>query len=55
MLLAALWASLLGNMLVEKRLARAGYGNKNGKGLLRDGYRNKIDFWCCLILYEILK
>ena len=50
MLLGTLWASLSENMLVEKRIVRAGYGNKNGKGLLRDSYSNKINFWCCLIL-----
>ena len=35
MLLGTLWASLSGNMLVEKRIVRAGYGNINGKELLR--------------------
>ena len=32
-LVATLGASLLGNMLAEKGIVRAGYGNKKGKGL----------------------
>ena len=38
-LLGTLWASLLGNMLA--RIVRAGYGNKEEKGMLRAGYRSK--------------
>ena len=34
MLLGTLRASLLGNMLTGKGLLRAGYGNKQGKGIL---------------------
>ena len=44
MLLGALGASLLGNMLTGKGIVRAGYGNKKGKGMLRVGYGNKMDF-----------
>ena len=32
-LVATLGASLLGHMLAEKGIVRAGYGNKKGKGL----------------------
>ena len=35
MLLGTLWDSLLGNMLAEKRIVRADYGNKKGKGMWR--------------------
>ena len=31
MLLGALGASLLGNMLTDKRMLKVGYGNKKGK------------------------
>ena len=31
-------ASSLGNMLTGKGILRASYGNKKGKGMLRDGY-----------------
>ena len=34
MLLATLEASLLGNMLSEEEMLRAGYRNKEGKGIL---------------------
>ena len=59
MLLGALGASLLGNMLAGKGLVRAGYGNKKGKGIarasllgnmlagkgtVRDGYGNEKNF-----------
>ena len=50
MLLRTLGASLLGNLLSGKGIARTGYGNvsKNGKGIVRAGYgdlsQNKIDF-----------
>ena len=35
MLLRTLGASLLGNMLTGKGMLRAGYGNKEGKGILK--------------------
>ena len=35
-------ASLLGNMLAGKGMLRAGYGNKEGKGIVRTGYRYSI-------------
>ena len=38
MLLVPLRASLLGNMLTRKGIVRAGYGNKEGKGILYAGY-----------------
>ena len=38
MLLVPLRASLLGNMLTRKGIVRAGYGNKEGKGILSAGY-----------------
>ena len=38
MLLGTLGGSLLGNMLTGKGMLGAGYGNKEGKGVLRDGY-----------------
>ena len=50
MLLGTLGASLLGNLLAGKGIARAGYGNlsKKGKGIVRAGYgdlsQNKMDF-----------
>ena len=44
MLLDTLGASLLGNMLTGKRMLRAGYGIKEGKGILRAGYRSKNIF-----------
>ena len=54
MLLGTLGASLLGNLLPGKGIARAGYGHppKKGKGILRAGYghsscsasQNKMDF-----------
>ena len=34
-------ASLSGNMLAGKRIVRAGYGNKKGKGMLRASYGSK--------------
>ena len=42
--LGTLGTSLLGNMLAKKLIVRVGYGNKNGKRMLRAGYGNKIDF-----------
>ena len=44
MLLGALGASLLGNLLWGKGIVRAGSGNKEGKGIVRAGYGNKTDF-----------
>ena len=44
MLLVTLGASLLGNMLAEKGVVRAGSGNKKGKGTVTAGYGNKMDF-----------
>ena len=48
MLLGALGASLLGNLLTGKGVVRAGYGNNKGKGVVRAGYgnqlKNKVDF-----------
>ena len=41
MLLGTLGASLLGNLLTEKGLLRAGSGNKKGKGILRAGSKNE--------------
>ena len=38
MLLGTLGASFLGNMLAGKRIVRAGFGNKKGKGVVRAGY-----------------
>ena len=38
MLLGALGASLLGNVLAGKGIVRAGSGNKKGKGIVRAGY-----------------
>ena len=48
MLLGTLDAGLLGNMLADKGVNRAGYGNK-GDGIIRAGYGN-IWFLCRLIL-----
>ena len=42
--LGTLGASLLGNLLTGKRIVRAGNRNKKGKGMLRAGYVNTIDF-----------
>ena len=44
MLLDTLGASLLGNMLAGKIIVRAGFGNKKGKGIVRDGYGKEWDF-----------
>ena len=44
MLLGALGASLLGNLLWGKGIVRAGSGNKEGKGIVRAGCGNKTDF-----------
>ena len=52
-ILVTLGASLLGNMLAGKGIARSGYGNK-GKGIVRAGYGFKMDFKRRLILWLIL-
>ena len=51
MLLGALGASLLGNLLTGKGFIRAGYGNNQEKGVAKGGYggyvnqlKNKMDF-----------
>ena len=44
MLLDTLGASLLGNLLSQKRIVRAGYGNKKRKGTVRAGYGKEWDF-----------
>ena len=41
MLLGAIGANLLENMLTGKGILRVGYRNKQGKGILRAGYGNK--------------
>ena len=43
MLLGTLGASLLGNLLSEKEI-KANFQNKKGKGIVRAGYGNKINF-----------
>ena len=43
MLLGTLGASLLGNMLIGKVTLGAGYGNEEGKGILRAGYGSSIN------------
>ena len=50
MLLGTLEASLLGNILAEKGIIRAGSGNKKGKGIVRADYGKELDFECCLII-----
>ena len=47
MLLGTLGATLLGNMLAGMRMLRAGYGNKEGKGVLWGDYESSIKqiFW----------
>ena len=42
LLLGTLGASLLGNMLVGNVMLRAGYGNKEGKTIVRVGYGSSI-------------
>ena len=49
MLLGTLGASLLGNLLTGKGICRAGKGkgkgiNREGEGIIRAGYGNKMDF-----------
>ena len=48
MLLGALGASLLGNMLTVKGIIRAGYGSidlqpKKGKGIIRAGHGSPVN------------
>ena len=43
-LLGTLGASLLGNLLSEKGIVRAGSGNKKRQGIVRASYGNKMDF-----------
>ena len=50
MLLGTLGASLLGNMLAGKEIARAGSGDRKGEGIVRAGYGKEWDFQCGLIL-----
>ena len=42
MLLGILGTSLLGNILAEKGIVRAGSGNKKEKGIVRASFGNKI-------------
>ena len=44
MLFGTLGASLLGNILEEKGIVRAGSANKKGKGIVRAGYGKVWDF-----------
>ena len=44
MLLDTLEASLLGNLLSGKGIARVGSGNKKGKGIVRADYEKDWDF-----------
>ena len=44
MLLGTLGENDLGNLLSRKRVVRAVSGNKKGKGIVRAGYGDKIDF-----------
>ena len=59
MLLDALGASLLGNLLLGKVIVRAGSGkvivravseNKKGKGIVKVGYGDEMNFQCHPIL-----
>ena len=50
MLLGALGASLLGNLLAGKGIVRADSGNKKGKGIARAGTGKEWGFSCSLIL-----
>ena len=40
MLLGTLWAGVLGNLLTEKGVLRASFGNNKGKSILRAGSGN---------------
>ena len=42
MLLGALGASVLGNLLTGKGIVRAGSGNEKGKGIVRAGTEKKM-------------
>ena len=42
MLLATLASTLLGNVLVGRRIVRAEYGNKQGEGIVRAGHGSSI-------------
>ena len=44
MLLGTIGASLLGNLLTGKRIVRAESGNNKGKGVVKAGYGDKMDF-----------
>ena len=44
MLLGTIGASLLGNLLVGKRIVRAGSGNEKGKGIARASTGREWDF-----------
>ena len=45
-LLGTLGASFLGNIWTGKGMLRSGYGNREGKGILRADYRSLINcFW----------
>ena len=44
MLLGTLGASFLGNMLPGSGIVRAGSGVKKGKGIVRAGCRNEMNF-----------
>ena len=49
MLWGTLGASLLGNILADNGINRAGYGSKDlqsktGKGIIKAGYGSKLDF-----------
>ena len=44
-MLDTLGATLLGNILAGNRIVRAGYGNKNGKGIVRADYGKEWDFY----------
>ena len=50
MLLGTLGASLLGNLLTGKGIARTGSRNKKGKGIVRAGSGQQRDFKCRLII-----
>ena len=44
MLLGTLGASLLGNVLTRKGIVRAGSRNNKGRGIVRVGSGNQLDF-----------
>ena len=44
MILSTLGASLLGIRLTGKGVLKAGYGNKEGKGMLRTVHGNEMEF-----------